>query len=190
MNSSAFIIVSHQIVFQGLFFLKNILLRRRLGVPVRGKNPEANRSISVFALFIGLSVLLGLFDDPVGTVNLVPRSVSLAVALALLVVSLLVGTASLIGLRDSWRVGVLEDQRTDLVETGMYRFSRNPYFLSYLIMFAAYTALLQNVILLVLSIVGFFMIHTMILKEEEHLFALHGETYRQYQKRVPRYTVI
>ena len=147
-------------------------------------------SVVFFALFIIISILLGLFDAPFGTFNLLTRTTALAVALTLLVTNLLVGAASLIGLKDSWRVGVLEDQQTDLIEGGIYSFSRNPYFLSYLIMFVAYTVLLQNIILLILSLVGFAMIHLMVLKEEKHLTALHGEKYRQYQKRVPRYIII
>jgi len=147
-------------------------------------------SVVFFALFIIISLLLGLYDAPFGTFNLLKRTSALAVALTLLAMNLLVGAASLIGLRDSWRVGVLEDQQTDLIEGGIYSFSRNPYFLSYLIMFVAYTVLLQNIILLILSIVGFAMIHLMVLKEEKHLTALHGEKYRQYQKRVPRYFII
>ena len=39
-------------------------------------------------------------------------------ALAPLAANLLVGAASLAGLRDSWRFGVLEDQQTDLIEGG------------------------------------------------------------------------
>ena len=115
---------------------------------------------------------------------------SVSIALALIVTNLLVGIASLIGLRDSWRVGVMEHQQTDLIEKGIYSFSRNPYFLSYLIMFVAYTVLLQNIILLVLSLVGSVMIYLMVLKEERHLTALHGEKYLQYQERVPRYIII
>lgn len=173
-----------------MFFAKNILLRRRLGKPIRGGNREANLSIGFIGLFITLSILLGLFDAPLGMVHFVTRSTALTVALTLLAVNLLGGAASLIGLKDSWRVGVLEGQETALIEEGIYRFSRNPYFLSYLIMFAAYTILLQNIILLVLSFVGFALIHAMILKEEKYLAALHGEKYRRYQKRVPRYIII
>lgn len=173
-----------------MFFVKNISLHRRLGMPIRGRNREANLSLGFFSLFIIVSVVLGLFDAPFGTVNLVGTSTALAVALALLAVNLLVGAASLVGLRDSWRVGVLEDRQTELIEGGIYRFSRNPYFISYLIMFAAYTVLLQNIILLVLSLVGFAVVHGMVLKEEKHLTALHGEKYGQYQKRVPRYIII
>lgn len=190
MTGSVLIILIHQTIFQGMFFAKNISLRRRLGMPIRGSNREATMSVVFFALFIIISILLGLFDAPLGTFKLLKRTSSLAVALALLVMNLLVGVASLIGLRDSWRVGVLEDQQTDLIEGGIYSFSRNPYFLSYLIMFVAYTVLLQNIILLILSIVGFAMIHLMVFKEEKHLTAWHGEKYRQYQKRVPRYFII
>ena len=176
----------HQSVFQGMFFAKNILLRRKLGKPIRGGNREANLSIGFFSLFIALSVLLGLSSTPLGMVHLVARNTALTIALALLSLNLLVGAVSLAGLKDSWRVGVLEDQETELIDDGIYRFSRNPYFLSYLIMFAAYTVLLQNIILLALSLVGFALIHAMVLTEEKYLATQHGQKYRQYQKRVPR----
>ena len=190
MSGSALIILIHQTIFQGMFFAKNISLRRRLRTPIRGSNREATMSVVFFALFIIISLLLGLLDAPLGTFYLLTKTGALIVALMLLAVNLLVGVASLVGLMDSWRVGVLEDQQTDLIEAGIYSFSRNPYFLSYLIMFVAYTVLLQNVVLLALSIVGFAMIHLMVLKEEKHLTALHGEKYRQYRKRVPRYIII
>jgi protein-S-isoprenylcysteine O-methyltransferase Ste14 len=173
-----------------MFFAKNSSLRCRLGIPIRGRNREATLSVGFIVLFIVISLLLGLFETTFGTFNLLKRTSALGLALTLIVTNLLVGVASLIGLRDSWRVGVLEDQQTDLIEKGIYSFSRNPYFLSYLIMFVAYTVLLQSIILLILSLVGFAMIHSMVLKEEKHLTALHGEKYRQYLKRVPRYIII
>jgi hypothetical protein len=123
-----------------MFFAKNIALRGKLGMPIRGRNREANLSIVFFGLFIIVSLLLGVFDAP--------------------------------------------------FEKGIYRFSRNPYFLSYLIMFVAYTVLLRSIILLILSLVGFAVIHAMVLKEERHLTSLHGDTYRTYRKRVPRYLII
>jgi protein-S-isoprenylcysteine O-methyltransferase Ste14 len=190
MSGSVIIILVHQTIFQGMFFAKNNSLRRKLGMPIRGKNWEATLSVGFIVLFIVISLLLGLFEAPFGTFNLLKRTSALAVAFTFLVTNVLVGVASLIGLKDSWRVGVLEDQQTALIERGIYSFSRNPYFLSYLIMFVAYTVLLQNIILLVLSPVGFAVIHLMVLKEEKHLTALHGEKYRQYQKRVPRYIII
>ena len=42
MTHDTWLIVLHQLLFQGMFFAKNILLERRLGQPIRGFNPEAN----------------------------------------------------------------------------------------------------------------------------------------------------
>ncbi len=173
-----------------MFFTKNSLLRKRLGISVRGRNREANLSIVFFGLFIILSILLSPFEVPFGTVDLITKNNAQIITIVLLAMNLLMGAVSLIGLKDSWRVGVLKDQQTDLIQGGVYRFSRNPYFLSYLIMFAAYTILLQNIILFILSIAGFVMIHKMVLKEELHLTDQHGDIYRQYKKRVPRYIII
>ena len=96
----------------------------------------------------------------------------------------------MIHLKDSWRVGVLEEQKTELITTGIYRFTRNPYFVSYLLTLVAYTVLLQNVILLGLSIVGFGCVHRMVMKEEAYLYSVHGDAYLQYKMKVPRYIIL
>ena len=183
----ALIIFLHQLVFQGMFFAKNITLGRKLGKRIRGFNLEASLSIGFFMVFIGLSLFFALSDSAPGRHSLLPGSVALASGVLLLVVNVLLGMASLRDLGDSWRVGVIREQATELVETGIYRHSRNPYFVAYLLMFAAYTVLLQNLILLGLSLVGLGMVHAMIRKEEKYLAGLHGEAYRDYTQRVPRY---
>lgn len=190
MSTVALIIAIHQVVFQGMFFAKNIALHRRLGVPIRGRNREAVLAVAFIAVYIIGSVVLGLMDAPFGTVAVLASGAAMPVALTLLAASVLLSAASLIGMRDSWRVGVLEDQRTELIEGGIYRFSRNPYFLSYLVMFAGYAVLLQNWMLLIGWFIAFGFVHAMVLKEEQHLSALHGEAYRQYMKRTPRYFII
>ncbi|UCE61371.1 MAG: hypothetical protein JSU63_06410, partial [Phycisphaerales bacterium] len=90
MSISALIIVIHQVVFQGMFFAKNISLRRRLGMPIRGRNREAILSIGFVSLFILFSIVLGLLDAPIGTVAVLTRSAALTTALALLAVNLVV----------------------------------------------------------------------------------------------------
>ena len=121
MSDSVLIILIHQAIFQGMFFAKNISLRRRLGMPIRGMDREATLSIGFFTLFIVISLLLGLFEEPLGTFNLLTRTGALTITLALLSMNLLVGAESLIGLKDSCRVGVLENQQTDLIEEEIYR---------------------------------------------------------------------
>ena len=185
MTSDTWLILLHQLLFQGMFFTKNILLRRRLGQPIRGFNPEANLSIAFFVIFIGVALWLSLGPDSSRTTG-VDGGVQVIADLFMLA-SLGIAAASLKDLGDSWRVGVIEEQETELIEQGVYRFSRNPYFLAYLLMFAAYTTLLKSPVLLILSLIGFGMIHTMILREERYLAKTHGSDYERYRQRVPRY---
>ena len=190
MNEAGLIIALHQLLFQACFFIKNLVLRRKLGAPVRGNNPEARRAIVFFALFIALALLLAFSERPFAHLRLMPEELAIGLCLLLLVLNLVFGLASLRDLGESWRVGILEGQSTSLVEDGIYRFSRNPYFVAYLLMFAAYTILLQNLVLLALSCVGFGLVHAMILREEAFLEDLHGQVYRDYRSRVPRYLLI
>ena len=190
MPKTTLVILLHQLVFQGMFFLKNIILHRKTGKQIRGKNSEAIYSIVFFVLFIGVAVVISILKQPFGEVQLLNGFLAMALAVVLLFLNLIVSGASLMNLKDSWRVGILEDQKTELIITGIYRFTRNPYFVSYLLMFAAYTILLQNLILFGLSIVGFLFVHKMIMKEEEYLYSVHADTYVQYKMKVPRYIII
>lgn len=170
-----------------MFFAKNFALARKLGQPVRGHNPEATASIRFFMVFIALAGYLAYSGKQWGSLDRVSDNTALMLALLLLAANILVGLLSLRDLGESWRVGVIEEQQTELVASGIYRISRNPYFLSYLLMFAAYTVLLQNVILLLLTIAGTGLIHRMILREETYLAGQHGASYQLYRQQVPRY---
>ena len=187
MTEAALVILIHQLLYQGMFFVKNIALRHKLGRPIRGYNPEASWSIGFFIGFIALSAWLAQTDSSWGQYLLVPKATALFICLVVLGANLLIGLASLRDLGDSWRVGVIEEQQTTLVESGIYRFSRNPYFVAYLLMFAAYAVLLQNLVLLALTGAGFVLIHLMILREEQYLASLHTRDYERYCQRVPRY---
>jgi protein-S-isoprenylcysteine O-methyltransferase Ste14 len=170
-----------------MFFVRNALLQKRLGVPVRGRNREANLGILFIVFFIVLSFVLASAGPTFGTVTSIPEAGAAAVALILIIASVLIGTAAQFGLGDSWRVGIRKEQRTGLVEGGIFGVSRNPFFLSYLIMFAAYTILLRSLVLLFLSPIGFVLVHSMVISEERHLESLHGDAYRRYKDKVPRY---
>jgi len=178
------VIIIHQVIFQGMFMAKNTILRKKIDKQIRGYNIEANISIAFFILFIGTAIWISFLDRPFGEVHLLSRFLAMALGVIFLFV---ISAASLISLKDSWRVGVLENQKTVLITSGIYSFTRNPYFVSYFLTFIGYTILLQNLILLGLSFIGFASVHWMIKKEEKYLYSVHGDAYRQYINKVPRY---
>lgn len=190
MNRALLLILIHQLVFQGLFIAKNLYLQKRIALPIRGSNREAIVSTLFFALFILTALALAAMDTPVGTFALIDTFAAFLIASALLLLNLLIGAASLHTMQDSWRVGVLESQTTVLVTEGIFRYSRNPYFASYLLMFIAYSILLQNFILLLLTFLAAGLIHWMVKREEQYLAHVHKESYLHYKVRTPRYFIV
>jgi len=177
-------------IFQGMFLTKNIILKRKIKTKIRGNNAEAHIFVIFFVLFMIATMMFGFELTQFGQVTFLNYFHSTIAGIGLLVLNLIISTASLMGLKDSWRVGVIENHKTVLITSGIYGFSRNPYFVSYLLMLLAYTLLLQNLILLVLSIVGFIFTDSMVKKEEKYLYSVHGKGYVDYQKKVPRYLIV
>ena len=90
-------------------------------------------------------------------------------------------------MRESWRAGVDETERTDLVTGGLFRVVRNPIFSGWLLVAAACFVLVPNV----LSIFAFVLLLAGIeiqvrAVEEPYLARVHGETYRRYTSDVGR----
>lgn len=70
---------------------------------------------------------------------------------------------------------------------GLYRFSRNPMYVSYFIYFAGCALLTQSLLLFGLVLIFQISSHWIILSEEKWCIETFGEEYRQYMKKVRRY---
>jgi len=90
-------------------------------------------------------------------------------------------------LKDSWRVGVHEDQKTTLIKDGVYAYVRNPYFISYYIMYFSLFLIRPSIILMALVLATVTLFHRMVLKEEMHLYSMHGKEYEKYKNQTGRY---
>ena len=101
----------------------------------------------------------------------------------------LIGTfASQLAMGASWRVGVDESERTDLVTSGLFSIVRNP-------IYTATIAAFAGLALIVPSPVSFGSVALLVialemqtrLTEEPHLRSVHGEEYDGYAARVGRF---
>ena len=89
-------------------------------------------------------------------------------------------------MRDSWRVGIPEE-KTELVSDGIYRYSRNPAFVGFDLMYLSVCLMFFNVPLVLVSALAAGMLHLQILQEEAHLQQEFGEAYGEYRKQTMRY---
>lgn len=90
-------------------------------------------------------------------------------------------------MRDSWRAGIAENDKTEMVTQGIYRFSRNPAFLGFDLVYIGILLMYFNRVLLCFTIWAIVMLHIQILQEEKYLSDVFGEQYEEYRKHTMRY---
>ena len=96
--------------------------------------------------------------------------------------------AAAVTMRDSWRAGVSPTDETALITTGIYRYSRNPAFLGFDMVYIGFVLMFFNGALLAASAFAALMLHLQIVNgEEDFLICTFGEEYLAYRKKVRRY---
>lgn len=94
---------------------------------------------------------------------------------------------SVLCMKDSWRAGIPDKDRTELVIGGIYKYSRNPAFLGFDLMYIGVLLMYGNLLTLGLSAFAMLMLHLQILQEERYLTDTFGADYEKYKKQVFRY---
>ncbi len=107
--------------------------------------------------------------------------------LIILALSLIWTSAAQINMQASWRVGIDEKQKTDLVRRGIFRFSRNPIYLGMITAIMGLFLITPNGFTLLLFVSGYIMIQIQIRLEEEFLSSTHGQIYLDYKSSVRRF---
>lgn len=90
-------------------------------------------------------------------------------------------------LHADWRSGIDEDQPPPLLTSGPYGRSRNPSFLAIITGQTGFFLALPSVFSLICLVVGMLVLRSQAKAEEAALEKAHGEHYRRYRRRVPRW---
>lgn len=90
-------------------------------------------------------------------------------------------------MRDSWRAGIPEKDKTAMVTEGIYSISRNPAFVGFYLTYIGVLLAFFNWILLAFTMFSIVLLHLQVIKEEEYLPTVFGDDYIRYKNRVGRY---
>lgn len=174
--------------FYGIYFTKMIAQKRR-GIRTtqigRGKEKSVRRIERIMSVATFLIIPVELISIFLGW-NHMPSPVRIAGFIAG-VTGDLVFLVAVLTMRDSWRAGIPETDRTEFVSHGIYQYSRNPAFLGFDLMYIGILLMYFNGVLLFFTIWAVVMLHLQILQEEKYLEAVFGEEYRAYRQRTGRY---
>lgn len=111
------------------------------------------------------------------------------IGIGLLLLSLAWTVLAQIQMGNSWRIGIDEEKKTDLVQTGVFRFSRNPIFLGMIVTLLGIFLTIPNALTLLFLVLGFVLIQIQVRLEEEFLSKLHGKKYHKYRQTAGRWFI-
>lgn len=175
-------------LFYGIYFIKQLtqkkqgIITRQLG---RRKEKSLHTTEVVMSLATILIVIMEIFSI-LFDLNLMPMPVRIA-GIILGVFGDLVFLTAVITMKNSWRAGIPDKDRTEFVSSGIYQYSRNPAFLGFDMMYAGILLIYFNWLLLGFTIWAMIMLHLQILQEEKYLPTVFGKKYLEYKEHTRRY---
>lgn len=177
------------IVFYAVY-LGKMLSQRRRGIQTdqiaKGKERGKRHTVELLMKIATYSVVAAEVLSICLDWSLLPGSAR-AAGLLLAVLGDAIFAVSVWTMHDSWRAGIAERDRTELVTSGIYQFSRNPAFLGFDLVYLGILLMFFNPLLLVFSLFAAVMLHLQILQEEQYLPEAFGESYLAYRSAVNRY---
>ncbi len=103
------------------------------------------------------------------------------------ILGVIVFITAILTMKDSWRAGIPDNEKTTIITHGIYQFSRNPAFLGFDFIYIGILLAFGNVVHLIFVILTVVLLHLQILEEEKFLPTVFGDDYIQYKKRTARY---
>lgn len=176
------------IMFYGFYFAKILIQKRQFIKTNQMGVGNKSKKVLLIERIMSCATILACIVG-VCSIFLVKQLPMTGVRIAGIVIGILgvifFATAT-ISMKTSWRVGIPEE-KTVLVTQGIYRWSRNPAFVGFDLMYLSICLMFPNVVLVVVSVWAGVMLHMQILQEEEHMHQMFGEEYEVYKNITLRY---
>jgi len=106
---------------------------------------------------------------------------------SLLALSLVIVWIAQSQMANSWRIGIDEKNKTELVTRGLFSISRNPIFLGVMVANVGLFLIIPNAFTLLIVALSTVSINTQLRLEETFLKSSHGKSYQDYLNQVSRW---
>lgn len=105
----------------------------------------------------------------------------------LLVLSLILIIIAQYQMAESWRIGIDLKNSVELVQNGVFAYSRNPIYIGIIFSKIALFLIIPNAFTLLTSVVSTICVHIQVRLEEAHLFGCFQDDYEKYSSQVRRW---
>ena len=175
-------------IFYGIYFGK-MLAQKRHGIRTHQIGRRKEKTLHTIEMLMGIATLgapaAQLLSIALGWSCLPANARFTGFCIGML--GNLIFLASVLCMKDSWRAGIPDQDKTALVTTGLYRFSRNPAFLGFDFMYMGVLLMYCNPLTAAFTLFAMVMLHLQILQEERYLTGTFGAAYQEYMAQVYRY---
>lgn len=177
------------LAFYGIY-LGKMILQKKKGIQTdqiaKKKNKDRVYYIERIMQVATYSIIVAEVVSVIGDFSILDTEAR-AIGLALGILGVIIFGTAVWTMRDSWRAGIPENDKTEIVTEGIYKISRNPAFLGFDLVYIGIGLMFFNPVLAVFSIFAIVMLHFQILQEEKYLSVVFGREYDMYKKQVCRY---
>lgn len=175
-------------VFYGIYFVK-MLAQKRRGIRTLQIRQRKEKSIQTVELLMSIATLGVVITQLVSILfgwSCLPTNARFT-GFCTGMLGDLIFLLSVLCMKDSWRAGIPDQDHTELITSGIYRFSRNPAFLGFDLMYIGMMLMYCNLLTVPLTVFAIVMLHLQILQEERYLEKTFGTAYREYKRHTFRY---
>jgi len=183
--------------FAAAFFWRSYLVWKRTGInPYKlGKTGNAHDFVGMlFRLTLAavtlVVMLYSISNDTcqyLAPIHWLEQPALVLLGLGLLLASLIWTLIAQAQMGDSWRIGIDAGAKTQLVQHGVFRWSRNPIFLGMRVTLLGFFLILPNAVTFATLVLGEALMQIQVRLEEEYLRQTHGEEYRKYCQQARRW---
>ena len=141
-------------------------------------------SVTVIILF---SFFQGFYQTYLGALSYLQLVELQWIGSGILVASLIWTIIAQYQMSNSWRIGIDYEEKTTLVNKGIFKLSRNPVFLGVILIYLGVFLIAPNTLSFTLFFLCYFILQIQSRLEEEYLETVHGQSYIDYKKTVRRW---
>ena len=186
------------IYFAIAFIAKSIIVAKRIGKNplVLPKDDSAYGLIGLYFKLTLIAIFVYVFafaffpdwyDNFLPITQLDDNITAKYAGLGLLAIALIWTIIAQGHMKNSWRIGIDTETKTELITTGLFGYSRNPIFFGMILSLSGLFLTIPNALTGLFLILGYVLIQIQIRFEEEFLAKQHGQIYSDYKQKVRRF---
>jgi len=186
------------VIFSLAYLLKLYILRKKYNINgnvLANKNKNRKAQLVEKTLQIATSIwLIILIGEIVSSLLSIDNRLRLwnnyfisICGLFVIAIGVLFFTIAALTMKSSWRVGIDKSTKSKLITEGIYKYSRNPAFTGFYLIFIGVFIVYADVIICASMVINIYAMNKLVLEEEKHLEGMFGEEYSNYKQKTPRY---